>query len=160
MKLRVGQGYDIHAFCPGNAIVLGGVRIDFHQTFCAHSDGDVLLHAVCDALLGAVALGDIGQHFPDSDARFAGADSRELLRTVMQKVRARGYQLSNLDAVIIAEAPKLAPHIAAMRCNLAEDLNCALDCISIKATTHEKLGSLGEGRGIAALCTCLVYGQD
>ncbi len=148
--LRIGHGFDVHAFGPGDHVVLGGVRIDHHQGLLAHSDGDVLLHAACDALLGAVALGDIGRHFPDSDSRYAGIDSRELLRHVVTLLDERGVLPVNLDATVIAQAPRLAPYIEAMCANLAADLGIALDAVNVKATTTERLGYLGRGEGIAA----------
>lgn len=156
MNIRIGQGYDIHAFTEGDHITLGGVRIAFDKAFKAHSDGDVLIHAVCDALLGALALGDIGKHFPDDDDHWLGVDSRKLLLMTRKVIYGHGYEIANLDCVIIAEKPKLADYIGQMRAHLAEDLNTSVERISIKATTHEKLGSLGAGEGIAALCSCLL----
>ena len=147
--LRIGHGYDVHAFQAGDHIVLGGVRIPHHQAFKAHSDGDVLLHAVCDALLGALALGDIGQHFPDTDARYKGIESRKLLRHVVELISQQGYRVSNLDATIIAQAPKMAPHTLAMRQNLATDLVIDVSRINVKATTTEHLGFAGREEGIA-----------
>lgn len=154
--LRIGHGFDVHAFGPGDHITLGGVRIDHHQGLQAHSDGDVLLHAACDALLGAAALGDIGRHFPDSDPRYAGIDSRRLLRCVVDLLREQGYRTVNLDATVIAQTPRLAPHIDAMRVNLAADLAIAPDAVNVKATTTERLGYLGRGEGIAAHAVVLV----
>lgn len=156
MAIRIGQGFDVHAFGEGDHLVIGGVRIPHHRGLKAHSDGDVLLHAVCDALLGALALGDIGHHFPDTDARWANADSRELLRAVYAMVRSKGWKLMNLDATLIAQAPKFAPHIVAMRENLAEDLATDLDLVSVKATTSEKLGFTGREEGIAAQVSLLL----
>lgn len=156
LPFRIGQGFDVHAFQPGDHIVLGGVRIPFHQSLAAHSDGDVLLHALADALLGAAALGDIGKHFPDTDPQYKGADSRVLLRRVMALVKSRGYRVLNLDATIIAQAPRMAPHIEAMRAHIAEDLGIALDCVSVKATTTERLGFTGRGEGIACQAVCLL----
>ena len=147
--IRVGQGYDVHRFNEGDHIILGGVKIDYEQGLEAHSDGDVVLHALCDALLGAAALGDIGKHFPDTDPEFKGADSRVLLRHVYHIVQDKGYQLVNADMTIIAQAPKMAPHIAAMCRNIAGDLNVDVDCINVKATTTEKLGFEGRKEGIA-----------
>ena len=137
-------------------IILGGVKIDYEQGLEAHSDGDVVLHALCDALLGAAALGDIGKHFPDTDPEFKGADSRVLLRHVYRIVQDKGYQLVNADMTIIAQAPKMAPHIAAMCSNIAEDLNVAVDCINVKATTTEKLGFEGRKEGIAVQAIVLI----
>lgn len=148
--LRVGQGFDVHAFGPGDHVVLGGVRIDFERGLDAHSDGDVLLHALCDALLGALALGDIGHHFPPTDERWAGADSRDLLGAVMVLVAERGYAVGNVDCTVICQAPRLAPHIEAMRANLAADLGVAVEAVSVKATTTEGLGFTGRKEGIAA----------
>lgn len=147
---RIGIGYDVHAFGPGDHVVIGGVRIAHSHGLLAHSDGDVLIHALCDALLGALALGDIGRHFPPSDARWAGVDSRELLRAVVAMVHERGWRVGNVDAVVICERPKLAAHIDAMRERLAGDLGVAPDAVGVKATTSEKLGFTGRGEGIAA----------
>lgn len=154
--MRIGQGFDVHAFGDGDFITLGGVRLPFEQGFIAHSDGDVLLHAMADALLGALSLGDIGHWFPDTEERWRGADSRSLLREVYRQVHSRGYRLVNMDATIIAQAPKMAPHVDAMRRNVAEDLAIDLDRISIKATTSEHLGFTGRGEGIAAQSICLL----
>jgi len=154
--IRVGQGYDVHRFSDGNFIILGGVKIDYEQGLEAHSDGDVVLHALCDALLGAAALGDIGKHFPDTDPEFKGADSRVLLRHVYRIVRDLGYQLVNADMTIIAQAPKMAPHIAAMCSNIADDLNVDIDCVNVKATTTEKLGFEGRKEGIAVQAIVLI----
>jgi 2-C-methyl-D-erythritol 2,4-cyclodiphosphate synthase len=154
--IRVGQGYDVHRFNEGNSIILGGVKIDYEQGLEAHSDGDVVLHALCDALLGAAALGDIGKHFPDTDPEFKGADSRVLLRHVYRIVQDKGYQLVNADMTIIAQAPKMAPHIAAMCSNIADDLNVAIDYINVKATTTEKLGFEGRKEGIAVQAIVLI----
>jgi len=150
LDLRVGQGFDVHAFGPGDHLTLGGVRIAYHHGFMAHSDGDVLLHALCDALLGAAALGDIGRHFPDSDPRYRGADSRILLAEVMTRVRAAGWFPINVDSVIIAQQPKMAPHIEAMRANIAADCGLPRTAVNVKATTTERLGFTGRGEGIAA----------
>lgn len=147
--MRIGQGYDVHAFGEGDKIVIGGVVIPHHQGLVAHSDGDVLLHALCDALLGAVALGDIGKHFPDTDAAYKGADSRALLRMVYAKVKAAGYQLGNTDMTIIAQAPKMAPYITDMQRTIAADLEAELGQVNVKATTTEKLGFTGRKEGIA-----------
>jgi 2-C-methyl-D-erythritol 2,4-cyclodiphosphate synthase len=149
-ELRIGQGLDVHAFGPGDHLTLGGVRISFQQGFVAHSDGDVLLHAICDALLGAAALGDIGRHFPDSDPQYRGADSRRLLAEVVARVRAEGWVPVNIDSVIVAQAPKMAPHIAAMRENIAAGCGLPVTSVNVKATTTERLGFTGRGEGIAA----------
>jgi 2-C-methyl-D-erythritol 2,4-cyclodiphosphate synthase len=154
--IRVGQGYDVHRFSEGDHIILGGEKIDYEQGLEAHSDGDVVLHALCDALLGAAALGDIGKHFPDTDPEFKGADSRVLLRHVYRIVQDKGYQLVNTDMTIIAQAPKMAPHIAAMCSNIADDLNVDIDCINVKATTTEKLGFEGRKEGIAVQAIVLI----
>jgi len=154
--IRVGQGYDVHRFNEGNHIILGGVKIAYEQGLEAHSDGDVALHALSDALLGAAALGDIGKHFPDTDPEFKGADSRVLLRHVYGIIRDKGYQLVNADMTIIAQVPKMAPHIAAMCRNIADDLNVDVDCINVKATTTEKLGFEGRKEGIAVQAIVLI----
>ena len=156
MTLRIGHGYDVHRFGPGDSLMMGGVRIVHHKGLVAHSDGDVLLHAVTDALLGAAALGDIGQHFPDTDPRYAGADSRVLLRDALGLVAAQGWKVSNVDATIVAQAPKMAPHIVAMRANLAADLRVELDQVNVKATTTEKLGFTGREEGIAVHAVLLL----
>ena len=154
--MRIGHGYDVHAFGDGNHIMLCGVRIAHQNGLMAHSDGDVALHALADALLGALALGDIGHHFPDDDPTFEGADSRQLLRQVMALVKSRGFALGNADLTIIAQGPKLASHIAAMRQNLSEDLDGDLDQINVKATTTEKLGFVGREEGIAVHAVVLL----
>ena len=156
MTMRIGHGYDIHALGPGDHVTLGGLRIAHDRGLIAHSDGDVLIHALCDALLGALALGDIGRHFPPTDPQWRGADSRLFLRRVAAMVAERGWRLGNADLSVIAEAPKLAPHVAAMQANLAADLGVEPDLIGIKATTHEKLGALGRGEGIAAHAVVLL----
>lgn len=156
--MRIGQGFDVHRFGPGNAVVLGGVRIPHTQGILAHSDGDVLLHALCDALLGAIAAGDIGRHFPDSDPRWKGADSRVLLRECMRLVRAAGFAIANADLTLIAEHPRVAPHAAMMRANIAADLGCDPGAVSVKATTSEGLGFTGRGEGIAAQAVVLLLG--
>ena len=156
MTMRIGHGYDIHALGPGDHVTLGGLRIAHDRGLVAHSDGDVLIHALCDALLGALALGDIGRHFPPTDPQWRGADSRVFLRRVAAMVAERGWRLGNADLSVIAEAPKLAPHVAAMQANLAADLGVEPDRIGIKATTHEKLGALGRGEGIAAHAVVLL----
>jgi len=154
--MRIGQGFDVHAFCEGDHVVLGGVTIPSEQAIKAHSDGDVLLHALADALLGAVALGDIGHLFPDTSDEWAGADSRNLLRRVMERVMEEGYKVANVDTTIIAQAPKMAPHIQTMRLNIAGDLNVAANRVSVKATTTERLGFTGRGEGIACQAVCLL----
>ena len=147
--MRIGHGYDVHRFCDGDFITLGGVRIPHKYGLLAHSDGDVLLHALSDALLGPAALGDIGKHFPDTDPQFKGADSRVLLRHVVGIVKAKGWKVGNVDATIVAQAPKMAPHIETMRQLIAEDLQVELDQVNVKATTTEKLGFTGREEGIA-----------
>jgi len=154
--IRVGMGYDVHRFKDGGDVILGGVKIDYEQGLEAHSDGDVVLHALCDALLGAAALGDIGKHFPDTDPEFKGADSRVLLRHVYRIVQDLGYHLVNADITIIAQAPKMAPHVAAMCRFIAEDLNIDINCINVKATTTEKLGFEGRKEGIAVQAIVLI----
>jgi len=154
--MRIGQGFDVHALVTGRRLIIGGVEIPHHLGLLGHSDADVLLHAICDALLGAAALGDIGRHFPDSDARYKGIDSRALLRHVMQLVAEQGYRVANLDATIIAQAPKMAPHIPDMVANIAADLGVAADAVNVKATTTEQLGFTGRGEGIAAQAICLL----
>ncbi|MFW3614130.1 2-C-methyl-D-erythritol 2,4-cyclodiphosphate synthase [Billgrantia antri] len=154
--LRIGHGFDVHRFGEGDHLMIGGVAVPFDHGFVAHSDGDVLLHAISDALLGACALGDIGRHFPDTDPAWAGADSRGLLRHVLSLVREAGYRVGNVDATVIAQAPKLAPHISAMRERIAEDLELALDAVNVKATTSERLGFTGRGEGIAAEAVVLL----
>ena len=154
--MRIGQGFDVHPLVPGRKLVIGGVEIEHDRGLLGHSDADVLLHAICDALLGAAALGDIGQHFPDSDARFKGIDSRELLRQVARLLADRGRRTVNVDATIIAQAPRMAPHIPGMVANIAADLRIAPGDVNVKATTTEKLGSIGRGEGIAAQAVCLV----
>ncbi|WP_148862420.1 2-C-methyl-D-erythritol 2,4-cyclodiphosphate synthase [Marinobacter fonticola] len=154
--MRIGQGYDVHAFCEGDGIVVGGVRIPHTQGVEAHSDGDVLLHAIADALLGAAALGDIGHFFPDTEAQWKGADSRDLLRAVLRAVHAGGYRVVNVDSTIIAQKPKMAPHIDQMRGLIAEDLGLDVGAVSVKATTTEKLGFTGREEGIACQAVCLL----
>lgn len=156
MKLRIGQGFDVHAFAKNRPLILGGVCIDYHLGLAGHSDADVLLHAICDALLGALALGDIGQHFPDNDTQYKNANSMHLLKHVMQLVHQNGYQLSNLDATIIAQAPRLAPYRQQMAQNIATCLAVSIEQISIKATTTEKLGFTGRKEGIAAQAVVLL----
>ena len=154
--MRIGHGYDVHRFCDGDFITLGGVRIPHKYGLLAHSDGDVLLHALSDALLGAAALGDIGKHFPDTDPQFKGADSRVLLRHVVGIVQAKGWKVGNIDATIVAQAPKMAPHIETMRKLIAEDLQVELDQVNVKATTTEKLGFTGREEGIAVQSVALL----
>jgi 2-C-methyl-D-erythritol 2,4-cyclodiphosphate synthase len=153
---RIGTGYDVHRLGEGRPLVVGGVEIPFDKGVIAHSDGDVLLHALMDALLGALALGDIGQQFPDDDPSYSGASSRAMLREVMGKVRESGHRVGNIDGTIICEAPKMASHIATMRTRIAEDIGCPEDAIGIKATTHEGLGAIGRGEGIAAQVVVLL----
>jgi 2-C-methyl-D-erythritol 2,4-cyclodiphosphate synthase len=154
--IRVGQGYDVHRFGEGDHIMLGGVRIPHQQGMVAHSDGDVLIHAICDALLGAGAMGDIGHHFPDTDDQYADANSRDLLRQVVGLLRDHGFRLNNVDATIVAQAPKLAPYIQDMRRVLAEDMGIELAQVNIKATTTERLGFTGREEGIAVHAISLV----
>lgn len=154
--MRIGHGFDVHKFGGEGPLVIGGVRIPYPQGLLAHSDGDVALHAATDALLGAAALGDIGKLFPDTDPAYKGADSRELLREAYRRVRAKGYSLGNLDITIIAQAPKMAAHIPQMRVFLAEDLECHMDEVNVKATTTEQLGFTGRGEGIACEAVVLL----
>ncbi len=154
--MRIGHGYDVHKFGGEGPIVIGGVSIDYEQGLLAHSDGDVLIHALCDALLGAAAMGDIGKHFPDTDAAYANADSRVLLRHVVSLLADKGYRLGNADMTIVAQAPKMAPHIQAMRMLLAQDMNSDIDAVNVKATTTEKLGFTGRKEGIAAHAVVLI----
>ncbi|MBB5209492.1 2-C-methyl-D-erythritol 2,4-cyclodiphosphate synthase [Chiayiivirga flava] len=154
--VRIGTGYDVHAFGDGTHVVLGGVRITHVRGLVAHSDGDVLIHALCDALLGALALGDIGRHFPPGDDHWRNADSRDLLRAVVAMLHERGWRVGNVDSVVVCERPKLAPHIEAMRANLAADLRIDADAVGVKATTSERLGFTGREEGIAAHAVVLV----
>jgi 2-C-methyl-D-erythritol 2,4-cyclodiphosphate synthase len=154
--MRIGSGIDVHAFGPGDHVTLCGVRIPHDRGLVAHSDGDVAIHALCDAILGALALGDIGQHFPDTDPRFRGADSRRLLREVAGMAAARRWRIGNVDLTVLAEVPRVAPHRDAMRANLAADLGIDPDRVSIKATTTEKLGAVGRREGIAAQAVVLL----
>ncbi|MFI9652069.1 2-C-methyl-D-erythritol 2,4-cyclodiphosphate synthase [Guyparkeria halopsychrophila] len=149
-SLRIGHGFDVHAFEPGDHLWIGGCRIPFDRAFRAHSDGDVLLHAICDALLGAAGFGDIGRHFPDTDPAWAGADSCDLLRRVVERIAQDGWQLVNVDATVIAQAPKLAPWVSPMRDSIAAAGGWSTDQVNVKATTSEKLGFTGRGEGIAA----------
>ena len=154
--IRIGHGFDVHRLVEGRKCIIGGVDIPFEKGLYGHSDADVLLHAICDALLGAAALGDIGKHFPDTDPRYKGIDSRELLRHVVALLKEKGYGVANLDATIIAEAPKMAPHILSMRTHIADDVGVPIDCVNVKATTTERLGFTGRGEGIAAEAVCLI----
>ena len=156
MSLRIGQGYDVHALVPGRRLVIGGVDIAHHSGLLGHSDADVLLHAITDALLGAAALGDIGRSFPDSDPRWAGADSRVLLRQALAAVREAGWRVLNVDATVIAREPRIAPHAAAMAAHIAADLGVAADCVNVKGKTTESLGFTGRGEGIAAQAVVLL----
>jgi 2-C-methyl-D-erythritol 2,4-cyclodiphosphate synthase len=158
--MRVGQGFDVHQLVAGRRLVIGGVEIPHDKGLLGHSDADVLLHAICDALLGAAALGDIGRHFPDSDPKYKGIDSRQLLRHVARLVVEHGWRVENIDATIIAEAPRMAPHIAKMVANIAVDLGIDRGCVNVKATTTEKLGFTGRGEGIAAQAICLLRAED
>jgi len=154
--LRIGHGFDAHRFKEGGRLVLGGVEIEYDKGMAAHSDGDVVLHALCDALLGAVALGDIGRHFPDSDPAYKGIDSRLLFRDVVGKIAKKGYKIGNADLTIIAQAPRLSPHIEQMRTNIADDLRCVTDVVNVKATTTEKMGFEGRGEGISVHAVVLL----
>ena len=154
--MKIGSGIDVHAFGPGEHVTLCGVRIPHERGLLAHSDGDVAIHALCDAILGALALGDIGQHFSDSDPRYRGADSRRLLRAVVALATARGWRVGNADITVLAEAPRIGPFRDAMRANLAADLGIATDCVSVKATTTEGLGAMGRREGIAAQAVALL----
>src|SRR4051812_573713 len=156
LPFRIGQGYDCHALVEGRKLIIGGVTIPHHVGLLGHSDADVLLHAITDAIFGAAGLGDIGRHFSDTDPQFAGADSRGLLREAVKRVAAVGYAIGNVDATIIAQRPKMAPHIAQMVANIAEDLNVAITQVNIKAKTNEKLGYLGREEGIAAEAVALI----
>lgn len=154
--MRIGHGYDVHRFGPGDSVVVGGVRIAHTHGLVAHSDGDVALHALCDALLGAIAAGDIGRHFPDTDSRYRGVDSRELLRASMELVRAAGYRVGNTDLTVIAEQPRLAAHVPAMRARIATDLGVREADVNVKATTSEGVGFVGRHEGIAAHAVVLL----
>lgn len=156
--MRIGTGYDVHRLVAGRKLILGGVEIPYEKGLLGHSDADVLVHAVMDALLGAAALGDIGGNFPDSDPRYEGADSLALLREVCRILREAGFEPGNVDATIVAQAPKLAPHIPAMRRNIAAAMGLDTSCVSVKATTEERLGFTGEGLGIAAQAAALIDG--
>ena len=156
MTIRIGHGYDVHRFGPGDFVTLGGVRIEHSRGVIAHSDGDVLLHALCDALLGAAALGDIGQHFPDSDAAYRGIDSRKLLRHVYALLKQKNYVLGNADLTLVAQAPRVMKYAVTMRENIAADLECSIEQINIKATTTETLGFIGREEGLAAHAVALL----
>lgn len=156
MKIRIGNGFDVHRMVEGRKCIVCGVDIPSPLGLLGHSDADVALHALCDAILGAVAMGDIGQHFPDTDEQWKGADSRNLLRAVVDMIGRRGYRVGNVDITIIAQAPKMAPHIEAMRRNVAADLRVDIDDVSVKATTTERLGFTGRGEGIASIATALI----
>jgi 2-C-methyl-D-erythritol 2,4-cyclodiphosphate synthase len=160
MRLRVGQGFDVHALVPGRRLIIGGVEIAYERGLLGHSDGDVLLHAICDALLGAAGLGDIGQHFPDTDGRYRGADSGGLLCEVAQRLSALRWTVVNVDATIIAQAPRMAPHVPDMVKNLAEALSIPTSQVNVKAKTTERLGFTGRGEGIAAEAVVLIQGHD
>lgn len=153
---RIGHGFDVHALVVGRDCIIGGVNIPYSKGLDGHSDADVLLHAICDALLGAAALGDIGKHFPPSDMRYKGIDSRALLRHVVALLHAKGYRIGNVDATVICEAPRLGPHTLQMRTHIASDCQVTLEQINVKATTTEKLGFTGRGEGIAAEAVCLI----
>ncbi len=160
LPFRIGHGFDVHAFETGDHIVMAGVSIPYHKQFKAHSDGDVLLHAVCDAVLGAAALGDIGQHFPDTDKQYENIDSRDLLRHVISLIKETGYQLGNLDVTIVAQAPKMSQHIDKMKENLAKDFAVSTQQINVKATTTEKLGYTGREEGISVHAVALLMQQN
>ena len=155
-RIRIGQGFDVHAFGDGDHVMLGGVRVAHDRGVVAHSDGDVVIHALCDAMLGALSLGDIGQHFPPSDPQWKDADSRALLRHCNGLIRARGWRVGNADVTVVCEQPKVGPHALAMRELLAQELGLPLDAVSVKATTSERLGFTGRGEGIAATAVCLL----
>lgn len=154
--MRIGHGYDVHRLCEGRKLIIGGVEIAYEKGLLGHSDADVLLHAVSDSLLGAAAMGDIGGMFPDTDPVFKDADSLELLKTVVKAIAEKGYKTVNIDATIIAQKPKMSPHIPMMRKNIADALEVSMDCVNVKATTEEKLGFTGSGEGISAHCVCLI----
>ena len=156
MNIRIGQGYDVHAFGDGDHVVIGGVRVPHERGVLAHSDGDVVIHALCDAMLGALALGDIGTHFPPSDPQWKGADSRVFLRHCNTLIGERGWRVGNADVTVICERPRIGPHAQAMRELLAADLGCQVDAVGIKATTSETLGFTGRGEGLAAMAVCLL----
>lgn len=157
--MRIGHGFDVHAFAAERPLIIGGVNIAWHLGLAGHSDADVLLHAICDALLGAAGLGDIGKHFPDNDAKYHNIDSRKLLRLVRDKITLAGYEVINIDCTIIAQMPRMAPHIPMMQQNITEDLSIAQALINVKATTTEQLGFTGRGEGIAAEAVCLLMAK-
>lgn len=158
--MRIGHGYDVHALGEGNSLTIGGVDIPYNRSLVAHSDGDVLIHALIDAILGALALGDIGHHFPDTDAKYKGCSSRDLLVKINQLIAVKGYQLGNADITLVAEAPKMAPHLQLMIDNLAHDMQCSANQLNIKATTTEKLGFTGRGEGIACYAVVLLAAKE
>ena len=160
MSIRIGEGWDIHALVEGRPLMLGGVHVPYSKGLLGHSDADALLHAITDALFGAAGMGDIGTHFPDTDQAFKGADSLTLLREAARLVRAKGYAIGNVDSTVIAQAPKLAPHIAAMRQNIAQALGIDVDCVNVKAKTAEKMGPVGEGRAMEARAVVLLVAPD
>ena len=160
MSIRIGHGYDVHKLTEDRKLILGGVEIPFEKGLLGHSDADVLVHAVMDALLGALALGDIGKHFPDTDPKYKGADSIKLLKHVGKLINDKGYKVGNIDATILCQRPKLAPHIESMRENIAKALECDISQVSVKATTEEKLGFTGEGLGISAHSVCVVESSN
>ena len=159
LAVRIGNGYDVHRLAPGLPLILGGVRLEHTKGCVAHSDGDVLVHAICDALLGALALGDIGVHFPDTDLAYKGIDSMALLKKVVQLIAGKGYEITNVDAVLALQLPKLKPHIEQMRKNLAEVMGIGTDCVSVKATTTEQLGFEGREEGISAYAVILLQSK-
>ncbi|MBP3706251.1 MAG: 2-C-methyl-D-erythritol 2,4-cyclodiphosphate synthase [Clostridia bacterium] len=154
--MRIGHGYDVHRFCDDRKLIIGGVQIDYQKGLLGHSDADVLLHTICDSLLGAAALGDIGAHFPDSDPKFKDIDSMILLENTALLLKQKGYKVINIDATIIAQEPKMSPHIHIMRKNISEAVGMDIDCVSVKATTEENLGFTGKKEGIACHCVCLI----
>ena len=158
-EIRIGHGFDVHAFAENRKLIIGGVDIPYELGLAGHSDADVLLHAICDALLGAAGLGDIGRHFPDTDAAFSGIDSRILLRRVAEQLQQRNWRVGNVDATIIAQAPRMAPHIPSMQTHIAADLQMTATAVNVKATTTERLGFTGRGEGIAAEAVCLIVGM-
>jgi 2-C-methyl-D-erythritol 2,4-cyclodiphosphate synthase len=158
--MRIGHGYDVHQLVKGRKLILGGIQIEHHKGLLGHSDADVLLHAVCDAVLGAIGIGDIGQHFPDTDQAYAGADSRVLLRHVVALMRERGYALGNLDVTVAAQKPKLAPYLEDIKANVASDLQCNIDQINVKATTTEELGFVGREEGIETHAVVLLVSDS
>lgn len=160
MNFRIGHGYDVHKLVEGRKLILGGVNIPHEKGLLGHSDADVLVHSIMDSLLGAAALGDIGKHFPDNDPKYSGADSIELLKNVCNIINEKGYYIGNIDAVILAQKPKLAQYIEDMRSNIATAMNCDIDKISVKATTEEKLGFTGAELGIASHCVSLIYSKE